>query len=321
MAETTQTATLPQYQEDYLQRLLASAEAVAQPATFIPAQTVAPLSPGQQAAVQRGYQGVGGFQPFIEAGMATLGAGIGGYQQAGQALTGAAEQFDPGAQVGAFMDPYLENVVQQQYRDIERLGDLQRQQARGQAIGSGAFGGSRAAVQEAEVGRNVLEQQARTGAQLRSAGFSQALNAAQQAFENARNRQLTTAQTMGNLSQGLGAAGVQQAGLGQAFQQGQQADINTLLSLGGMEQQQAQNILEAQRATALQRQMEPYQRVGFLSDIFRGVPTASQTTQTTSAPGPSAISQIAGLGLGIAGLSQGLGGLGSLFKDGGSVRA
>ena len=313
MAETTETRSLPQYQEDYLKRLLASAEAVAQPATFIPAQTVAPLSPGQQAAVQRGYQGVGGFQPFVEAGMATLGAGIGGYQQAGQALAGAAEQFDPGQQVGAFMDPYLEDVVQQQYADIGRLGDIQQMQARGQAAGAGAFGGSRQAIAETEIGRNVLEQQARTGAQLRSAGFGQALQAAQQSFENARNRQLTTAQTMGNLSQGLGTAGVQQAGLGQAFQQGQQADVNTLLSLGGMEQQQAQNILEAQRQTALQRQMEPYQRVGFMSDIFRGVPTASQTTQTTSAPGPSTISQVAGLGLGLAGLSQGLGGLGSLL--------
>lgn len=313
MATTTQTASLPEYQEDYLRRLLASAEAVAQPATFIPAQTVAPLSPGQQAAVQMGYQGVGGFQPFIEAGMATLGAGIGGYQQAGQALAGAAEQFDPSAQVGAFMDPYLENVVQQQYQDIQRLGDIQQMGARGQAVGAGAFGGSRQAIAGTEIGRNVLEQQARTGAQLRSAGFQQALQSAQNAFEAARGRQLQTAQTMGNLAQGLGSAGVQQAGLGQAFQQGQQADINTLLSLGGMEQQQAQNILEAQRQTALQRQMEPYQRVGFMSDIFRGVPTASQTTQTTSAPGPSAISQIAGLGLGIAGLSQGLGGLGSLI--------
>jgi len=304
MATTTQTASLPDYQEEYLQRLLASAEAAAQPATIIPANVVAPLSPGQQEAVRRGYEGVGAFAPFMQAGMATLGAGIGGYQQAGQALAGAAEQFDPGAQVGAFMDPYLEDVVSQQYADIERLGALQRQRAAGNAIGSGAFGGSRAAVGQAEVDRNVLEQQARTGAQLRSAGFSQALQASQNAFENARNRQLTTAQTMGNLSQGLGQAGVQQAGLGEAFQAGQQADVNALLSLGGLEQQQAQNILESQRQTALQRQMEPYQRVGFLSDIFRGVPTASQTTQATSAPGPSAISQIAGLGLGIAGLNQ-----------------
>ena len=316
MATTTQTASLPDYQEEYLQRLLASAEAAAQPATIIPANVVAPLSPGQQEAVRRGYEGVGGFAPFMQAGMATLGSGIGGYQQAGQALAGAAEQFDPGAQVGAFMDPYLEDVVSQQYADIERLGALQRQRAAGNAIGSGAFGGSRAAVGQAEVDRNVLEQQARTGAQLRSAGFSQALQASQNAFENARNRQLTTAQTMGNLSQGLGTAGVQQAGLGEAFQGAQQADVNALLSLGGLEQQQAQNILESQRQTALQRQMEPYQRVGFLSDIFRGVPTASQTTQATSAPGPSAISQIAGLGLGIAGLNQSgvFGGLGDLLS-------
>ena len=315
MATTTETSSLPQYQEEYLQRLLASAEAAAQPATFIPAQVAAPLSLGQQEAVRRGYEGVGAFAPFMQAGMSTLGAGIGGYQQAGQALAGAAEQFNPGTQVSAFMDPYLEDVVQQQYDDIQRLGTLQQQQAQAQAVGSGAFGGSRQAVAGAEIGRNVLEQQARTGAQLRSAGFGQALQASQNAFENARNRQLQTAQTMGNLSQGLGQAGVQQAGLGEAFQAGQQADVNALLSLGGLEQQQAQNILESQRQTALQRQMEPFQRIGFMSDIFRGVPTASQVTQTTSAPGPSTISQIAGLGMGIYGLSQGnvLGGLGSLL--------
>ena len=314
MQTSTTQYQLPEYMQEYQKRLLASAEAVAQPAQFVPAQVVAELTPGQLEAVRRGYEGVGAFAPFMEAGMATLGAGIGGYQQAGQALAGAAEQFDPGTQVGAFMDPYLEDVVQQQYADIGRLGDIQQMQARGQAVGSGAFGGSRQAVAGTEIGRNVLEQQARTGAQLRSAGFGQALQAAQGAFENARNRQLTTAQTMGNLAQGLGQAGIQQAGLGEAFQAGQQADVNALLSLGGLEQQQAQNILEAQRQTALARQYEPYQRVGFLSDIFQGIPTASSTTQTTSAPGPSAISQIAGLGLGIAGLNQTgvLGGLGSL---------
>ena len=44
----------------------------------------------------------------------------------------------------------------------------------------------------------------------------------------------------------------------------------------------------------------PYQQVGFMSDIFRGVPALQQTYSTTTTPGPSTGSQM--LGLGIAGL-------------------
>ena len=83
-----------------------------------------------------------------------------------------------------------------------------------------------------------------------------------------------------------------------------------------IQQQQAQ--IDAQRATALERQYEPYQRIGFMSDIFRGVPTQTQTLTSTTAPKPSMLSQIGGIGMGIAGLQQagafGEGGLfGSIF--------
>lgn len=304
MATTTQVNQLPEYMQDYQKFMLDSAQAVASPAQFIPAQQAAPLTPGQTEAVRRGYEGVGSFAPYMQAGTATLGSGIGGYMQAGQALEGAAAQFDPSTQVEAFMDPYREEVIEQQYEDIQRLGNAQLNQANAQAAMAGAYGGDRSAVQTAEIGRNVLDQQARTGGQLRSQGFGQALQAAQSSFEAARNRQLEVSKTMGSLSQGLGQAGIQQAGLGQAAQGAGQSDVNALLSLGGLEQQQAQNVLEAQRTTALQRQMEPYQRVGFLSDVFQGVPTASSATQTTSSPGPSTISQIAGIGLGLAGLNS-----------------
>jgi len=390
MATTTKTTALPEFLEEAQKGIISAAQDLTGQQVTIPAHVVAQLSPGQLEAVRRGYAGVGAFAPFMEAGMATLGSGIGGYMDAANALQGVAAQYDPRGQamgggyggrpgptnmqtieeamgglrpapmmqrteatpeqraaatsgfldslpeglrgtigepmsafsapqrtggVEAFMDPYLEDVVQQQYADIQRLGDIQQQQARGSAVGAGAFGGSRQAVAGAEIGRNILEQQARTGGQLRSAGFSQALQASQQAFENARNRQLQASQTMGNLAQGLGQAGVQQAGIGEAYQAGQQADVNALLSLGGLEQQQAQNILDAQRATALERQYEPYQRLGFLSDIFGGVSTGQQALTTATAPSPSAIQQIAGLGVGLAGLGQAgiLGGLGSLI--------
>ena len=69
------------------------------------------------------------------------------------------------------MDPYIDQVVQQQYADINRLGNEQQQALADAAIQAGAFGGSRQAVGSAEIGRNVLDQQARTGSALRSQGF------------------------------------------------------------------------------------------------------------------------------------------------------
>ena len=62
--------------------------------------------------------------------------------------------------------------------------------------------------------------------------------------------------------------------------------------------------MEAQRATDLERQYEPYQRLSFMSDIFRGVPSTSSTLTSSTAPSPSTISQIAGLGVGLGGLAQ-----------------
>lgn len=108
----------------------------------------------------------------------------------------------PGAAMG-FMSPFEEAAVQQSLADIARQGELARQQVRGQAVQAGAFGGSRQAVAEQELQRNILEQQARTAAQLRAAGF-----------DAAANRALQAAQLTGQLGQiGAGAtAGAAEAG-------------------------------------------------------------------------------------------------------------
>ena len=49
-------------------------------------------------------------------------------------------------------------------------------------------------------------------------------------------------------------------------------DINTLLGIGGLQQQQGQRELDVARSNTLARQALPFQQVGFMSDIFRGVP-------------------------------------------------
>ena len=147
-----------------------------------------------------------------------------------------------------------------------------------------------------------MDQQARTGSQLRSQGFAQAQNAAQQAAQQ-QLRQAQLNWSVGSIhwcswsnNWRLGNT----AGLGQLGQQMGVQDINTLLGIGGLEQGQTQKGLDVARANELAEQALPYQQVGFMSDIFRGVPALQSTYSTTTTPGPSTGSQM--LGLGIAGL-------------------
>ena len=107
---------------------------------------------------------------------------------------------------------------------------------------------------------------------------------------------------MGNLSQGLTNAGRFQGQMGQDLQAAQGQDINTLMGLGGFEQRFNQAGLDAQRQTMMDRQMQPYQQMAFLSDIFRGVPSTASTYGSSYTPPPSFLSQLGGLGMGMAGL-------------------
>ena len=111
-------------------------------------------------------------------------------------------------------------------------------------------------------------------------------------------------QGMGAVGQGLGSLGMQQAQLGEAAQGLNMNDINILSAMGGQEQGQQQAILDAQRQTQYQNVMSPYQQLGFYSDIYQGMPTAQSTFMTQQSPSPSATSQIAGLGMGLYGLSR-----------------
>ena len=91
-------------------------------------------------------------------------------------------------------------------------------------------------------------------------------------------------------------------------------DVNTLLGIGGMQQGQAQKQLDINRANDLARQALPYQQVGFMSDIFRGVPALQQTYSTTTQPGPSRGSQLMGLGIAGLGAVGSAGGFGNFFS-------
>jgi hypothetical protein len=372
----TQTVRLAPFQEEFLADIFASGKALTGDGSQMPysAQQLAALSPEQQAAITASTQGVGAYQPYLQAGSEAIGQGIGavgtgletmgsalgqlpaaqqGYrdqqnamlqaQALGQAGTQQAQAMTAGADYGfdptsyqQYMDPYMNDVIQQQYQDIQRQGDIAKQGANAQAVGSGAFGGSRQGIQQAEINRNVLDQQARTGSQLRSAGFQQASGLAQQAASNQAQQQLAQAQqygqqagqlgqqgmqgaqgygqaaaglgnlaqltgqigqSTGQLGQTVGQLGSATAGIGQLGQQMGVQDINTLLGAGALSQGQTQKGYDVTRANELAQQALPYQQVGFMSDLFRGVPALQQTYSTSTAPPPSTQSQLYGLGI------------------------
>lgn len=155
------------------------------------AEAIAGLGEGVGQARYQAGLGQGGAQAAIDAARGQV-AG------AQELLAGTTGEFDPRG-IGAFMGQYDDVAVQQALRDITQAADPQRQQLAAQAVGAGAFGGSRQAVAEQQLEKNVLEQQGRTAAQMRQAGFVDAANRAQQAFEAAQGRGQTAAQAMGNL--------------------------------------------------------------------------------------------------------------------------
>ena len=313
MAQTTQEqiVRLAPFQEEFLADIFQSAKDLTGTGTQMPfsAQQLEGLTEDQLRAIRVAGQGVGAFQPFLQQGAEAVGQGIGQLGTAQQRV--AAAGIDP-TSYQQFMDPFTEDVIARTQQDIADKGAQQQLQAQASAAGQGAFGGSRQAVLQGQIAADVMDQQARTGAQLRSAGFQQAQNLAQQAAQ----QQLKQAQLTGQLGQTVAGLGVQTAGLGQLGQQMGVQDVNTLLGIGGLQQQQGQRELDITRANQLAQQALPFQRIGFMSDIFRGVPALQQTYSTTTTPPPSRTSQLLGLGIAGLGAAGSAGGIGNLFNTG-----
>jgi len=319
----------------------------------MPEHQVAARTDMQSMADRLGREGIGAFLPQLEEafgltrrGTDVMEQGLGvtndalaqipglrdralGLMDEGAALTRTTTgAFDPQSYQG-FMNPFLDAVVQQAEQDLFRQEQLQRQDLQSNAASVGAFGGSRQAIAERELGRNAAEQVARTTSQLRFEGFGEAMRNAMTAFEDQQRRtsaagnqlatigtgvgntgtqmvtsQLESGRQMGVLGQGIWALGQQTAGLAEQGQRQQTQDINTLLTLGSQQQQQQQMELDAARQTAVERILQPFQQLGFFADIFQGSPTGTNTFVNSAQPGPSPLSQIAGLGMGIGSLAN-----------------
>jgi len=280
---TTSTATIPEYQQRQQEELFQAAK-VASQQPFVPytGPRVAGFNPDQlqQFQATRGlfetgmqYDPLTGLQGLAQQEAPQIG-------QVGSLL---------GADIGAYQSPYTQQVIDQSMADIQRQADLARGQAQSSAIGAGAFGGSRATLLESESQRPYIEQQARTAAGLRQAGFEQAQRAAesdiarqQQMAQFAPEFELRARQQQAGLLGGVGAE--QMARLGQLGQIGQQ-----------QQQLQQQGLQvpyqEFQRALAYGPQQLGLLQAGM------GTPLVSQSTQKETGTGDilGTAAQLAGM--------------------------
>ena len=134
----TPPARLPgETEEEYLLRL----RGLAGIPQAVPAQQIAPLTQAQETAVAKAQEGLGVYQPFLDAASTTVGAGLG-------AIGAGVQQLDP-SQVSTFMDPYQQQVTQEALRELDRQAAMQGQRTAAEAVAAGAFGGSRFGVREA----------------------------------------------------------------------------------------------------------------------------------------------------------------------------
>ena len=248
--------------------LMDIARQVAQKPINLPDIKVAPLSTLEQQGVRAaGTTGVGA---------PTTTAGIGSVIAAQQAAAA-------GPNIQQFLNPFQKFVTD----EILRQGAGMQQQLAAQAVGSGAFGGGREGVQQAELQNRILSNVGRAQQQ----GFGTALSAAQ-------NQQRLQAQTGLQGAQLLGGFGRQQ-------QQMAQSDINQLMAAGGVQRQLAQQALDAQRQSTLQQQFEPYQRAEFLKNLYAAGPTTQSGVTMGTTPATSPLAQSIGTGIGAFAAYQG----------------
>tara|TARA_R100001480_G_scaffold121833_2_gene120427 strand:+ start:234 stop:1382 length:1149 start_codon:yes stop_codon:yes gene_type:complete len=316
---------------------------------FPPTRQVAGLTPMQQQARMLTQENLGGFMPYIQGGLGGLQRGQALLEQAAQlagetretpfqygeagatAIQGGMDAFrpgtldDPSSGISAFFNPFEDEVVGQVQRDFDRARREQDAISAATAIDKGAFGGSRAEIARQQAIEGLNRQELDALSRLRTAGYSEALSAAQQAQEAQQRRALTGGAYLGNIGQalgtvgqrdvqilgdvarGIGTIGQQEAALGPIAAREARSDVSALNQLGGQEQLVEQNVLDAMRLTNIDRQEFPSDQYAYLQDILSGVPARASRATYTSNPTQSAAAQAISTGIaGLGALSAGV---------------
>jgi hypothetical protein len=294
---STTSTNVPAYLQKYYEDTVGKAQALSNQAyTPYTGERIAGFSDLQNQA----FNEAGNLGPAQQlqqgtdlAGAAGLGSMMAGQNYANQAT-------NPGA-VQAYMSPYIQNALNPVMDEARRQANITANQNAGQAIGAGAFGGSRFGLQSAENQRNL--------GMLQNQIYGQGM---QNAFQNAQQAQQFGANLgLQGYGQGLQAANA----LGQLGQQqfGQQlGSMQARAQAGAQQQGLEQQKLSQQYQDFLNQQNWNKNQVNWFSDILHGAP-GGQSVQNMYQQAPGIAQQ------GISAMLAAKG-LNSLFAEGGSVK-
>ena len=211
------------------------------------------------------------------------------FDEATTLARGASAPLPTAEEIQSASNPFVRNVLDIQKREAERVSDVQGQRQDAAAAQAGAFGGSRAAILEAERQRNLNQQLG----DIEATGQLAAFQDAQQRIAQQRGREASGA--------------TQLAALGSAIPAQQLKELGALSGVGAARQTQAQRGIDLARQEFEAEEAFPSQTLQEFSSVLRGfplAPTRSTSTQQFSAAQPLS-TQLLGVG------TQALGALGS----------
>ena len=289
----TQAQVLPQqYMQDlgrdYGQQLAGLTAVPLDTSQFAP--QVAGQDPLQTQAASLASSGVGAYSPYLTQAatqgtqaISTLG-GVSPYISAAGALTGTGAGTGTGS-IASYMSPYQSQVIDATLTEFDRQAAARQQSISDQAVALGGYGGGREGVQLAEYQTQSDRNRALLQGQMLQQGFGIGQQARQQDLMN----QLTLGGAQAGLAQGQLGMGQYQQGLAQLAPQLAGGDIGTLSQIGGIQQQQAQNVLNAQQQANQMAAMEPYQRMGVYGQGLGTLAPFAGQVQTAQTQEPSAL--------------------------------
>lgn len=297
METTTATTTgLSEWAAPYVTSMLGRAKGLAE-APFQPytgAFTAGPSDLQSQA-----FGGIGGLtvpQNITAAGN-TLGSFATQQQPTYQPGTYSPLQFNQ-ANVQQYMNPYLESVLEPQRREAQRQADVARSQMQGRMAQAGAYGGSRQAIMESELNRNLQSSLADITGKGYATAYEDAARRLQE--QNARDleaakfgeqsRQFGTTSGLDTMARQIQAAQAQ-AGAGAQEAQYGLANLAQQLAAGQTQRDIEQQGLTADYNQYLRELQYPQQMLEFQRNMLTGIPI---TTYSTQAPGASGFQEAAG---------------------------
>jgi hypothetical protein len=242
-AQTGTESSLSNWAGDYVTGMLGKGQALANQ----PYQAYGgPLTAGQSTAQQSAFQGV--------AGLAVPTQQMGAFQP--QQFTAQAAQ--------NYMNPYLQAALNPQIEEARRQAQITRLGDANRLTQAGAYGGSRQAIMESELNRNLGQNVAAITGQGYQDAYTQAMN------------QFNTEQSAAQQAQNL------------TNQYGLQA-LQNQANLGAQERAIQQEGITADIAQFEEERDFPYKQVQYQQSLLQGLPIAAQAYSYAA---PSKLSEL-----------------------------